>query len=321
MSLFGMGSGNPNGAAPAAAPQAAAAPAGALIKDTDIRSFAADVLDVSRSVPVIVEFWATWCGPCKQLMPTLEKLVTQAGGAVRMVKVDIDKNQQLAAQLRIQSVPTVYAFYQGQPVDAFQGALPESQVKQWIDHLIKSTSGAGPAAAIEEALAAAKQALDEGDIQTAGGIYQQIVQADPENAPAYAGMIRCLMAAGQTEQAAGLLADLPPEIAGHAEVKAAATALALAEQAGAARGATGGLEARLAADANDHQARFDLAMALYAEGRNEEAAEALIEIVRRDRTWNEDAARAQLVKFFEAWGAADKLTLRMRRRLSSVMFS
>jgi putative thioredoxin len=301
--------------APGAGPQ----PAADLIKDSSDRTFMADVMEASRTVPVIVDFWAPWCEPCKQLGPLLEKNVRAAKGAVRMVKIDIDKNPQIAGQLRIQSIPAVFAFFQGRPVDGFAGAQPESQIKQFIDRLVKMGGGAEDDG-LEEALNAAAEALEEGDAATASSIYNQILQHEPTNAPAFAGLARCLISVSDFERARQLLDSASPELAKNAEVIAARSSLDLAEQS-ASVGPVDDLAARLAADPNDHEARFDLAMAYYAGGKREEAVEELLELVRRDREWNEQQARKQLVKFFEAFGPTDKLTLMARRKLSSILFS
>ncbi|MBI1208112.1 MAG: tetratricopeptide repeat protein [Azospirillum sp.] len=304
---------------------AAAGPAGAdLIKDGSDRSFAVDVLDASRTVPVIVDFWAPWCGPCKQLGPILEKLVKAAKGKLRLVKIDTDRNQAIAAQLRVQSIPAVYAFYQGRPVDGFAGALPESQVKQFVDRLLKAAAGAGGAEAddlmLDEAVAQAKDALEAGDVATASSIYGEILQVEPTHAAAYAGLIRCLIQAKDYRRARQMLDQTPDAIAKDKELAAARSALELAEQSEAS-GSVAELLERLAHDKNDHQTRFDLAMALYAAAKREAAVDELIEIVRRDRTWEDDKARKQLVKLFEAFGPTDKLTIAGRRRLSSILFS
>jgi putative thioredoxin len=281
-------------------------------------SFVADVIQASRDLPVIVDFWATWCGPCKQLTPILERVVRGAGGRVRLVKVDIDRNQRLAAQLRIQSVPTVYAFYQGQPVDGFQGALPESQVKQWVERLVQMAGGTMPAA---DLLAAAKAAAAEGNHEEAAEILQALVQQEPENAEAIGLFGRALLALGRTEEAKALVATLPSNVESHAEIQGVKAALHLAEQGREAQGRIATLQARLAANALDHQARYDYAIALNAIGRREEAAEQLLQILRRDRAWNDEAARRQLLKFFEAWGLTDEVTVAARRRLSTLLFS
>jgi putative thioredoxin len=298
-------------------------PAGAdadLIKDSSDRTFMADVVEASRDVPVIVDFWAPWCGPCKQLGPMLEKSVQAARGKVRLVKINIDENPQIAGQLRVQSIPAVFAFFQGRPIDGFMGALPESQVKQWIDRLIKAAGEGGDDGGLEEALTAAREALEAGDTETAGAIYSQILQADQTIAAAYAGLARVLMATDRLDDAAQFLDQVPAELAKDQDIVAARTALDLARQTSDI-GPVNELNERLARDPDDHQARLDLAMALYASGKREEAVEALLEIVRRDREWNEQAARKQLVKFFEAFGPTDKLTILARRKLSSILFS
>ena len=289
-----------------------------LIKDTDTAGFMADVIEASRTVPVIVDFWAPWCGPCKQLGPAIEKAVREARGRVRLVKVNIDDNQQLAQQLRIQSIPTVYAFRDGQPVDGFVGALPDSQVKSFITRV---AGDAGPSAA-DAVLADADDALGAGDAARARTLYGEVLRAEPDNARAAAGLVRALIAAKDTAGARTVLESLTPAVAAVREVEGARAALELAEHAAADGGAdTAGLRARLAADPKDHQARFELAMALYAGGDREGAVGELLELVRRNRTWNDEAARKQLVKLFEAFGATDPLTVESRRRLSSILFS
>lgn len=251
----------------------------------------------------------------------LEKAVAATKGKVRMVKVDIDKNQSIAAQMRIQSIPAVYAFKDGRPFDGFVGALPESQIKQFVQRV--AAGGAGPRKkdnVIEEALGQAKDLLEAGNHAAAGNLYAQILQHDPENPQAIAGHLRCLMKAGQSEAAREMLKDLPPEIAKNPEIVAVAATLELAES-GAKAGATAPLKEKVAANPADHQTRFDLAMALFAENQREEAVDELLELFRRDRKWNEEAARKQLVKFFEAFGPTDPLTIGGRKRLSSLMFS
>ncbi|WP_161539556.1 thioredoxin [Paramagnetospirillum kuznetsovii] len=290
--------------------------AGDLIKEGRAATFVADVIEASRKTPVIVDFWATWCGPCKQLGPMLEKAVLAAKGAVRMVKIDVDKNQELAGQLRVQSVPTVYAFKDGRPVDAFAGAIPESEIKAFI---AKLTGGeAGPS--LDDYVAEAKQILAEGDAQTAAGIFQQVLQHDPDNAPAMAGLLRCLMAVGELDQAEAMLTQVTPDMARNAEIQAVKTALELARHAGSV-GESAGLRRRLANDPDDHEARFDLALAYYAANETEAAVDELLELYRRNRTWNEEAARKQLVKIFEVLGFAHPLAKSGRSRLSTMMFA
>ncbi|MBF0166200.1 MAG: thioredoxin [Alphaproteobacteria bacterium] len=308
---------NQDGAAQPGATSARPAPAGDLIKESSMASFMADVIEASRHCLILVDFWATWCGPCKQLGPLLEKLVRQLNGAVRLVKIDVDKNQQLAGQLGIQSVPTVYAFKDGRPVDAFAGALPESQIKDFIKrHLGK----ANPADALAEALAVAEEMLAAGDVAGAADIFAQILGAEPENPEALGGLARCEIKAGQLDQAEQILAHAPPAIQNHAALAAAKAALDLARQAAKA-GPLTELRHKLEQNPKDHQIRFDLALAYYANGENEAAVDELLEIIKRDRKWNEEAARKQLVTFFDAFGQADPLTVESRRKLSSILFS
>ncbi|KAA1054361.1 thioredoxin family protein [Azospirillum argentinense] len=304
-----------------AAPAPAAA--GDLIKDSSDRAFMADVIEASQSVPVIVDFWAPWCGPCKQLGPILEKTVLAAKGKVRLVKIDTDKDPMIASQLRVQSIPAVYAFFQGRPVDGFMGALPESQVKAFVEKLVKlaGAAGGGEGDILEEALAQAKEALEAGDTQTASEIYGEILQADPENlnAVAYAGLVRCLIVNDELARAKQMLDKVPEQIAKDKEIAAVRSALEVAEQAANA-GPIPELTEKVARNEDDHEARFDLALALFAAGKREAAVDELLELVRRDRAWNDEAARKQLVKFFEAFGPTDPLTVQSRRRLSSILF-
>ncbi len=297
-----------------------------LIKEGSDRTFMVDVVEASRSVPVIVDFWATWCGPCKQLGPALEKLVRAGKGAVRLVKIDIDRNPAVAGQLRVQSIPAVYAFFQGRPVDFFVGALPESQIKAFVDRLLKLASGAGAGAGLgegdglDEAVAEAQGFLEQGDAATAGEIFQEVLAHEPGHGGAFAGLVRCLIATGDLKRARQML-DKPPEgLAADKALVAVRAALEVAEQ-GLAVGPVRELQAKVAASPDDLQVRFDLALALVGEGRREEAVDALLEIVRRNREWNEQQARKQLVKLFEAFGGADPLTISARRRLSSILFS
>jgi putative thioredoxin len=292
------------------------------IKDSGLATFAADVLEASREVPVIVDFWAPWCGPCKQLGPVLEKTVKDANGTVKLVKVNIDENPEIAQQLRIQSIPTVYAFKDGQPVDGFMGALPESQVKAFVDGLAGGAGGHGGPGHAEEVLAMAAEAFAAGDIGNAGQAYGHVLQDDPGNPKAVAGLAACYLKTGDVERARTTLKLVRPDGAGDEAIRAVEAELKLRESAEAApRGEVEVLKARLAADANDHQARYDLALALDAGGDREGALNELLDIVRRDRKWNDEAARKQVVTLFEAMGPTDPRTLGARRKLSAILFS
>lgn len=293
---------------------AAAAPE--LIRDGTEAGFMADVIEASREVPVIVDFWASWCGPCKQLGPALEAAVLAARGKVRLVKIDVDRNQRIAAQMRVQSIPTVYAFWQGQPVDGFQGALPASEVRKFIDKLVALAGDGG----LGEALAAAEEMLAQGAAADAAETFAAILGEEPENPAAYGGLVRSHVAIGNLDQAAAFLAGVPAKIAKAQEVEAARAQLELARQAANA-GPEAELRAAVAADPANHQARFDLAVALNAAGKVEEAVDQLLELFRRDREWNDGAARTQLMTIFDALKPQDPVVLKGRRRLSSLIFA
>jgi putative thioredoxin len=297
------------------APTGAPAPQD-LIKDTTTAAFMKDVIEASKQALVLVDFWAEWCGPCKQLTPIIEKVVRSYNGKVRLVKMNIDQHPAIAGQLRVQSIPTVYAFRDGRPVDGFNGALPESQVREFIDRLV----GEDASADIAEALKAANQALEANDLQTAAEVFAAVLQQDGQNPEALAGLASCYLKSGDAARAEQTIALVPPDKQTHAAVAQVKAALDL-KKAAATAGDTGALEARIAADPKDHQARIDLAKALAANGKKTEAVEQLLEAIRRDRKWNEEAARKQLVLLFEAWGSKDPATQDGRRRLSSVLFS
>ena len=293
-----------------------AAPA-ATVRDTTTATFAADVIQESRKQPVLVDFWAPWCGPCKQLQPALEKVVAAAGGAVKLVKMNIDEHPAIAGQLGIQSIPAVIAFKNGQPVDGFMGAIPESQIRDFIQKLVGKNGGQPQVA---EALAAAKQARDAGDLQTAADIYDAVLQETPDNVEAIAGLADLLFEAGDAAGAEEVLSRTPADKLDAAAIAGVRTKIALAAEA-AGLGDPAEFERRLADNPKDHQARFDLAMIQNAQGKRQEAADNLLAIVRADRSWNDDGARAQLLKLFEAWGMTDEVTLSTRRQLSSLLFS
>src|SRR5215510_10790940 len=299
-----------------------AAGAGDLVKDTNTASFRADVIDASMQVPVIVDFWAPLCGPCKQLGPIIERAVKEAKGAVKLVKINVDENQELAAQMRIQSIPAVYAFFQGRPVDGFVGAQPESAIKQFIARLSKLASGAEPGPSpIEEALEHAEAALKEGDHEAASAIFAQILEHEPDNVKALGGMVRCCIAVGELDQAKKFLAQVPAAQANDPAIAGARAQIELAEAGQKTAGQSQELRARVDANPKDFEARFALAQALFAGNDREGGVDQLLEIIRINRAWNEEAARKELVKFFEAMGPTDPLTLSARRRLSSLLFS
>ncbi len=293
----------------------ATAPADA-VKDTTTQGFMKDVIEESKNQPVLVDFWAPWCGPCKQLTPVLEKAVKAAKGKVKLVKMNIDEHPAIPGQMGIQSIPAVIAFSNGQPVDGFMGALPEAQVVAFLERLTKGKVGGEE----QDLLKAADAALVEGNAAAAADIYAQLLQQDSNNVHALAGLARCYVETGNIEQAKKTLAMVPEAKQNEAPVAAARAALEVAEQAQSV-GPLNELEAKVAANPLDHQARFDLATALNAAGRRAEAVEQLLTIVRKDRTWNEDGARKQLVQFFEAWGFADPAAVEGRKKLSSILFS
>jgi putative thioredoxin len=295
--------------------------AGDLIKDSDTARFKTDVIDASMQVPVIVDFWAPWCGPCKQLGPVIEKAVQEAKGAVRLVKINVDENQELAAQMRVQSIPAVYAFFQGRPVDGFIGAQPESQLKQFVARLAKIGGDAQGPSPIDEAVEQAEAALAAGDHGAASAIFSEVLEHEPGNAKAIAGLLRCLLAMDDLASAKEFIDGLEPDLLKDPAVASAKAQFELAEQGQKAAGKLPELQARIAADPKDFEARYELAEAQFAAGAKEEAIDHLLEIVRVNRAWRDEAARLQLVKFFEAMGPTDPLTLSGRRRLSSILFS
>ncbi len=287
-----------------------------MIKDATTASFKADVLEPSKSVPVIVDFWAAWCGPCKQLTPLIEKIVRSYSGKVRLVKVNVDENQAIAAQLRVQSLPTVYAFRDGQPVDGFVGVQPESAIKAFIDRLVADDAELG----LGDLLKAGEDLFEQGNLQGAAEVFATVLQEDRSNGEALAGLASCYLKSGDLARARQTLALVPPDKQGLAAVRSIEAAIQLAEK-GSDSGDLGALKRRVMDDPRDFQARFDLAVALAANDDRDDALELLLDLVRMDRKWNEEAARKQLLQLFDAWGPKEPLVAEGRRRLSSILFS
>ncbi len=293
-----------------------------IIFDVDTPDFETRVIAASMQMPVILDFWAPWCGPCKQLMPTLEKVVIAAGGQVLLAKVNIDQNPELAAALRVQSVPTVFAFFQGRPIEAFQGAQPESKIREFVQKLITFANNSQPDALdIPKALNTAAQLLADGDAQGAQEFYNAILHQDALNVEAYVGMVRCFIELGQIDQAQALVDQAPEEISKISVFAQARTALEVAQNVSKMKGSIEKLETKIKADENDHKARIDLAYTLYAQGKKKEATQALLDSIALDSTWNDGAARTELLTLFSAMGNADPVTLAARRKLSSLLFS
>lgn len=295
----------------------------AAIVEGSQATFMSDVVEASRHVPVLVDFWATWCGPCKTLTPTLEKVVGTYAGRVKLVKIDIDQNRALVQQLAglglpIQSVPTVAAFWQGQIADLFQGALPESEIRRFVDALLKEAGSAAPSV---DMIAEARSAMDANDAERAAALFGAALDEDTERPEAWAGLVRAMIALGADERAEAVLSEVPPKLVGHAEIEAAQTALSVAREGREAARTLVDIQQKLAADPDDHETRLVLAVALNATGERAQAADALLEIMRRQRGWKEDTARIQLLKFFDAWGVEDPETMAARRKLSALLFS
>jgi putative thioredoxin len=296
------------------------APDADLIKDSDEASFLQDVVEASQTIPIIVDFWAPWCGPCKTLGPQLEAAVKAAKGAVKMVKVNVDEAQMIAGQLQIQSIPTVYAFHNGQPIDGFQGAQPESEIKAFVERVVKAAGGEAPDDGLADAVEAAEEMLAEGAASDAAQTFAAVLGEDPQNAAAYGGMVRAHIAMGELDEAEAFLNGAPIEISKAPELEAAHAQLLLARQAADA-GPVADLMAAVEADPDDLQARFDLAQALYANNDAEAAVDHILEIFKRDREWNDGAAKTQLFTIFDALKPNDPVVLNGRRKLSSMIFA
>ena len=299
------------------APSAGPASGGAAIKDTTTAEFTQDVIAESQNQPVLVDFWAPWCGPCKQLGPIIEKVVTESGGRVKLVKLNIDDHPAIPGQMGIQSIPAVVAFSGGKPVDAFMGAVPESQIREFIDKVTKDSGGAPDVDAI---MAEARAALEAGDVNSAAQVFGAIMQQQPDNLKAMAGMAECMVAADQKDRAKELLDGLSDEQKADPDIAAILSRFALEEEV-AELGDPVALEARLADNPNDHEARLNMAKILNVQGEREKAADYLLHIMKADREWEDDGARKQLLVFFEVWGPTDPATISARRKLSSLMFS
>lgn len=304
---------------------APATPPAVLVKESTDRAFKADVIDASLEAPVLVDFWAPWCGPCRSLSPNIEKVVNEKAGKIRLVKINIDENPSIAGQLGVQSIPAVFAFAGGRPVDAFLGNIPESEIRKFADKVISGAPAGKPAAGsveeqIKEAVTAAKEALAAGDLNAAAQVFGMVLQHQPENADAIIGMARVYLKAGEPEQAQAVLDTLKEPQPKNEDYTSLVAALKLASEV-ADLSAIAELQQKVDANPDDHQARFDLALALNAESKRSEAAEQLVALIKRDRTWNEDAARKKLLEFFEAWGFKDPASIKGRRLLSALLFS